>query len=125
MNEQIGDSDLLTLYNAYCAWKRIRTTSGMNEDNEFTFCKKNSLSPQALLNIEDVKTQLIVSIVDMGLLKLGSEEQIALNRFATCHRGPSWKGRSKHLLTNYRSAFTEPASQVEIGNLLRYRLTQT
>ncbi|KAL1954208.1 hypothetical protein VTO42DRAFT_1526 [Malbranchea cinnamomea] len=72
-----GDSDLLTLYNAYTSWKKIRSTPGMNE---FTFCRKNSLSPQALLNIDDVKTQLIVSIVDMGLLKLDAAEQAALSR---------------------------------------------
>lgn len=53
--------------------------------NEFAFCKKNSLNPQALLNIEDVKMQLTVSVVDMGLLKLDTEEQAALNRSAIRH----------------------------------------
>ncbi|GAM35605.1 ATP-dependent RNA/DNA helicase [Talaromyces pinophilus] len=72
-----GDSDLLTIYNAYLAWKRIRETPGVNE---YSFCRKNFLSPQTLLNIEDVKTQLLVSIVDAGLLKLEAEEQAALRR---------------------------------------------
>ncbi|KAK2857300.1 hypothetical protein FQN49_004837 [Arthroderma sp. PD_2] len=70
-----GNSDLLTVYNAYCAWKKHRA-----EKNEFSFCRKNHLSPQALLNIEDVKTQLLVSVVDTGLLKLNNEDQLALNR---------------------------------------------
>ncbi|KAM5449589.1 putative RNA helicase [Microsporum audouinii] len=67
-----GDSDLLTVYNAYCAWKKHRA-----DKSEFSFCRKNHLSPQALLNIEDVKTQLLVSVVDTGLLKLNNEDQLA------------------------------------------------
>lgn len=67
----------MTVYNAYLAWKRIKTTSGANE---YTFCRKNFLSPQALLNIEDVKTQLLVSIVDAGFVKLDADEQAALRR---------------------------------------------
>ncbi|KAL1967815.1 hypothetical protein VTN77DRAFT_2504 [Rasamsonia byssochlamydoides] len=72
-----GDSDLLTVYNAYTAWKRIKNTPGANE---YAFCRKNFLSPQTLLNIEDIKTQLLVSIVDAGLLKLDAEEQASLRR---------------------------------------------
>ncbi|EEP76013.1 conserved hypothetical protein [Uncinocarpus reesii 1704] len=72
-----GNSDLLSVYNAYSAWSRCRSAPGMNE---FAFCRKNCLSPQALLNIEDVKTQLLVSLVDTGLVKLDVSEQAALNR---------------------------------------------
>ncbi|PGH14783.1 hypothetical protein AJ79_02799 [Helicocarpus griseus UAMH5409] len=72
-----GSSDLLTIYNAYLAWKRHRTTPGMSE---YSFCRKNFLSPQTLLNIEDVKMQLLVSIVDAGLLTLDSAEQESLKR---------------------------------------------
>ncbi|PGH33280.1 hypothetical protein GX50_03891 [[Emmonsia] crescens] len=72
-----GNSDLLTVYNAYLAWKRHRSTPGMSE---YTFCRKNYLSPQTLLNIEDVKMQLLVSIVDAGLLSLDPAEQESLTR---------------------------------------------
>lgn len=72
-----GDSDLLTVYNAYCAWKRARSTPG---SNEFSFCRKNFLSSQTLLNIEDVKMQLVVSIADAGLLQLDSTQKTSLNR---------------------------------------------
>ncbi|GES66169.1 ATP dependent RNA helicase [Aspergillus terreus] len=72
-----GDSDLLTVYNAYCAWKRTRSTPGVNE---YTFCRKNFLSSQTLLNIEDIKMQLVVSIADTGLLKLDPTQKTALNR---------------------------------------------
>ncbi|EIT77434.1 P-loop containing nucleoside triphosphate hydrolase protein [Aspergillus flavus] len=72
-----GDSDLLTVYNAYCAWKRTRNTPGANE---YAFCRKNFLSSQTLLNIEDIKMQLIVSIADAGLLLLDPTQKTALNR---------------------------------------------
>ncbi|KAJ5366628.1 Helicase C-terminal [Penicillium brevicompactum] len=72
-----GDSDLLTVYNAYCSWRRIRSTPG---SNEFTFCRKNFLSPQTLNGIEDIKMQLVTSIVDAGLLTLDGAQKAALNR---------------------------------------------
>ncbi|GAB1199842.1 hypothetical protein APSETT444_009201 [Aspergillus pseudonomiae] len=72
-----GDSDLLTVYNAYCAWKRTRNTPGANE---YAFCRKNFLSSQTLLNIEDIKMQLVVSIADAGLLTLDPSQKTALNR---------------------------------------------
>ncbi|KAI2002831.1 hypothetical protein LOZ39_006536 [Ophidiomyces ophidiicola] len=74
---QRGNSDLLSVYNAYRAWKKYRDTPGMNE---FSFCRKNCLSPQALLSIEDVKTQLLVSLVDTGLVRLDASEQSSLKR---------------------------------------------
>jgi ATP-dependent RNA helicase DHX29 len=70
---------LLTVYNAYMAWKRIKNTPGANE---YSFCRKNFLSPQSLLNIEDIKMQLLVSTVDAGLVKLDAEEQNLLKRCA-------------------------------------------
>ncbi|PYI15552.1 ATP dependent RNA helicase [Aspergillus violaceofuscus CBS 115571] len=72
-----GDSDLLTVYNAYCSWKRTRNTPGANE---YAFCRKNFLSSQTLLNIEDIKMQLVVSIADAGLLTLDPMQKAALNR---------------------------------------------
>ncbi|KAI1932518.1 hypothetical protein LOZ66_006851 [Ophidiomyces ophidiicola] len=74
---QRGNSDLLSVYNAYRAWKKHRDTPGMNE---FSFCRKNCLSPQALLSIEEVKTQLLVSLVDTGLVRLDASEQSCLKR---------------------------------------------
>lgn len=72
-----GDSDLLTVYNAYITWRKICTTPGMSE---FQWCNKNFLSPQNLGNIEDLKAQLLSSLVDAGFVHLGQEERIALNR---------------------------------------------
>ena len=72
-----GDSDLLTAYNAYTAWKRVCQTPGASE---YQFCRKNFLSEQALASIEDLKGQLLVAVADSGFLQLTSEERQALNR---------------------------------------------
>ncbi|KAJ5084240.1 Helicase C-terminal [Penicillium alfredii] len=77
MSFQRGDSDLLTVYNAYCGWRRTRSTPG---SNEYSFCRKNFLNPQTLLGIEDVKMQLVVSIVDSGMVNLDASQRAALNR---------------------------------------------
>ncbi|KAK4692666.1 hypothetical protein P7C71_g4585, partial [Lecanoromycetidae sp. Uapishka_2] len=73
-----GDSDLLTVYNAYCAWRRICTsTAGMSEHQ---FCRKNFMSLQTLSNIEDLKAQLTTAVVDAGFMKLDELEKASLNR---------------------------------------------
>ncbi|EGC41863.1 DEAH box polypeptide 36 [Histoplasma capsulatum var. duboisii H88] len=74
---ETGSSDLLTVYNAYLSWKRHRSTPGMSES---AFCRKNYLSSQTLQNIEDVKMQLLTSIVDSGLLNLDPAEKDSLIR---------------------------------------------
>jgi len=74
-----GDSDLLTVYNAYSAWKRV-CQAATGGGAEFQFCRKNFLSPQTLGNIEDLKGQLLNSIIDSGFLQITTEERQALNR---------------------------------------------
>ncbi|AEO59389.1 hypothetical protein MYCTH_2307634 [Thermothelomyces thermophilus ATCC 42464] len=83
-----GDSDLLTVYNAYTAWKRVcqAATSG---GAEFQFCRKNFLSPQTLANIEDLKGQLLVAVADSGFLQLTDAERQALNKLR-------FSGRRRH-----------------------------
>ncbi|EFY93006.1 ATP dependent RNA helicase, putative [Metarhizium acridum CQMa 102] len=74
-----ADSDLLTIYNAYLAWKRVcQVNSGGGK--EFQFCRKNFLSQQTLANIEDLKGQLLVSLADSGFLSLTEEERRTLAR---------------------------------------------
>lgn len=70
------------MYNAYCAWRRARSSPG---GNEHAFCRKSFLSSQTLLNIEDIKMQLVVSIADAGLLQLDPGEKASLNRSAPTH----------------------------------------
>ncbi|KXJ92133.1 ATP dependent RNA helicase [Microdochium bolleyi] len=71
-----GDSDLLTVYNAYLSWKKVCQTT----NHDFQYCRKNFLSQQTLSNIEDLKGQLIVSLVDSGFLRLTDDERRTLNR---------------------------------------------
>ncbi|KAJ2974440.1 hypothetical protein NUW58_g8657 [Xylaria curta] len=71
-----ADSDLLTVYNAYQGWKRVCQTT----THDFQYCKKNYLSSQTLSNIEDLKGQLLVSLVDAGFLQLTYDERQQLNR---------------------------------------------
>ncbi|KAI1331653.1 helicase associated domain-containing protein [Xylariaceae sp. FL0255] len=71
-----ADSDLLTVYNAYLGWKKVLQTS----THDFQYCKKNYLSSQTLSNIEDLKGQLLVSLVDAGFLQLTQEERQNLSR---------------------------------------------
>ncbi|KAL3953038.1 hypothetical protein ACCO45_012981, partial [Purpureocillium lilacinum] len=72
-----ADSDLLTIYNAYIAWKRVcQANSGAGK--EFQFCRKNFLSQQTLANIEDLKGQLLVSLADSGFLSLTEDERRSL-----------------------------------------------
>ncbi|KAK5659077.1 hypothetical protein OQA88_1166 [Cercophora sp. LCS_1] len=74
-----GDSDLLTVYNAYSAWKRV-CQAATGGGAEFQFCRKNFLSPQTLANIEDLKGQLLTAVIDSGFLQITSDERQALNR---------------------------------------------
>lgn len=71
-----GDSDLLTVYNAYLAWRRVCITQG----SEYQFCRKNFLSQQTLSSIEELKGQLVLCLVDSGFLPLTEAESISLNR---------------------------------------------
>jgi ATP-dependent RNA helicase DHX29 len=74
-----GDSDLLTVYNAYMAWKRV-CQSATGGGAEFQFCRKNFLAPQTLANIEDLKGQLLVAVADSGFLQLTEDERQTLKR---------------------------------------------
>ncbi|KAH7164260.1 P-loop containing nucleoside triphosphate hydrolase protein [Fusarium sp. MPI-SDFR-AT-0072] len=74
-----GDSDLLTIYNSYLAWKRVCQSAG-GGGKEFQFCRKNFLSQQTLANIEDLKGQLLTSLADSGFLSLTEDERRALSR---------------------------------------------
>lgn len=88
-----ADSDLLTVYNAYLGWKRVcQGAVAASGGQEFQYCKKNFLSAQNLANIEDLKGQLLVSLVDSGFLQLTEEERRALHRL----RFASGRGRGRH-----------------------------
>ncbi|KAF2147405.1 uncharacterized protein K452DRAFT_282402 [Aplosporella prunicola CBS 121167] len=82
-----GDSDLLTAYNAYTTWRKICTTPGQSE---FQFCQKNFLSRQNLSNIEDLKSQLMGSLVEAGFVTLSADERAALSKYRYSSRQRSF-----------------------------------
>lgn len=78
-----GDSDHLTTYNAYKAWRAVCTSAGRSE---MQFCHSNFLSPQNLGNIEDLKAQLLSSLVEAGFVQLSVDERRALQRYRSTSR---------------------------------------
>ena len=91
-----GDSDLLTAYNAYCAWRRVC----QSEASEWKFCKKNFLSPQNLAGIEDLKAQLLGSLADANFVVLHVNERAALNRARASSRKRSFVPELSNYNTN-------------------------
>ncbi|KAL8954232.1 MAG: hypothetical protein Q9183_007253 [Haloplaca sp. 2 TL-2023] len=104
-----GDSDLLTVYNAYCAWRRVCNASGTSEQQ---FCRKNFLLPQNLSNIEELKAQLANSLVDAGFLELGPSERLSINRVR------SWS--YKRNFVELPPAYNENDTDVFINSILAW-----
>lgn len=88
-----GESDLLTIYNAYNAWKTVCTTAGRSEAQ---FCHKNFLSAPNLANIEDLKAQLLSSLVDAGFISLTIEEKRTLSRYRSTSRHRTFVAIPEH-----------------------------
>ncbi|EXJ86531.1 hypothetical protein A1O3_03482 [Capronia epimyces CBS 606.96] len=70
-----SDSDLLSSFNAYESWRRAKTAR-LAQD----FCRKNHISDQAMSQVEEQKIQLLVYLVDAGLVVLSAEEKATLSR---------------------------------------------
>ncbi|KIX10435.1 uncharacterized protein Z518_01517 [Rhinocladiella mackenziei CBS 650.93] len=77
-----SDSDLLSSFNAYTGWKKAKGNRSGQE-----FCWKNHISDQTMSQVEEQKIQLLVYLVDAGLVILEAEERAALNRARTGSRG--------------------------------------
>ncbi|KIW17300.1 hypothetical protein PV08_04491 [Exophiala spinifera] len=70
-----ADSDLLSSFNAYEAWRRAKAARSAQD-----FCRKNHISDQTMSQIEEQKVQLLVYLVDAGLASLDLDEKAVLNR---------------------------------------------
>lgn len=68
-----GDSDLLTVYNAYSGWKKAHKQGAAQQ-----FCQKHRLNQFILRQLEEEKIQLLTYLADAGLMKLTIDEQSAL-----------------------------------------------
>ena len=72
-----SDSDLVTTYNAYSAWRRVCSRDRASEQQ---FCRRNFLSQQTLSNIEELKAQLTTCLVERGYIEITEMEHVALHR---------------------------------------------
>ncbi|KAL8938001.1 MAG: hypothetical protein Q9216_004129 [Gyalolechia sp. 2 TL-2023] len=102
-----GNSDPLTVYNAYCSWRRACNASGASEQQ---FCRKNCLSQQNLLSIEELKAQLAISLVDAGFLDLKKGEEIHLNKIR------SWT--SKRTFVDIPARFNQNETDLILSSIL-------
>ncbi|KAL8830580.1 MAG: hypothetical protein Q9170_005671 [Blastenia crenularia] len=102
-----GDSDPLTVHNAYCSWRRACNASGASEQQ---FCRKNCLSQQNLMTIEELKAQLATSLVDAGFLELGEGEEISL------HRIRSWS--SKRTFLDIPARYNSHSTDLMVNSIL-------
>ncbi|RUS29602.1 P-loop containing nucleoside triphosphate hydrolase protein [Jimgerdemannia flammicorona] len=73
-----GNSDLLTIYKAYTAWRDHART--LKPSQERDFCRRHFLSHQNLLTIEDMKKQFLGLLVAIGFVRVSSDEKIELSR---------------------------------------------
>ncbi|KAK5407781.1 hypothetical protein LTR06_007524 [Exophiala xenobiotica] len=81
-----ADSDLLSSFNAYEAWRRAKAARSAQE-----FCRKNHISDQTMSAVEEQKIQLLVYLVDAGLVILEGAEKATLSR-ARSSAGPRGAG---------------------------------
>lgn len=77
---KVHNSDFLTIYNAYSAWRRHITeaqASNQSTSSVFrklrAFCKENFLSQQNLEMMEDMKRQYFGLLVSIGFVKVDGE----------------------------------------------------
>ncbi|KAL7752226.1 hypothetical protein RI367_002271 [Sorochytrium milnesiophthora] len=60
-------SDLITMYTAYCAWRRVYEKS---VSQSRTFCRNNYLSFHNLIMIEEIKKQLLKYLINIKFVKV-------------------------------------------------------
>ncbi|CAL8278960.1 unnamed protein product [Merluccius merluccius] len=88
-----GNSDHLTIYNAYQGWKNSRTEGTRTE---MSFCRNNFLNRTALITIEDVKQDLMKMMEQAGFWS---------PRSSSSSKGPE-AGLSKHTISVMKAVLT-------------------
>ncbi|KAI9593481.1 P-loop containing nucleoside triphosphate hydrolase protein [Syncephalis fuscata] len=71
------NSDMLTIYKAYCQWREVCRTRRMSPND---FCKQNYLDAQVLQVIEDTKRQILGLLVSTRLVTVDAATQSSLSR---------------------------------------------
>ncbi|KAF9936561.1 hypothetical protein BGZ65_002286 [Modicella reniformis] len=80
---KVMDSDMLTWFNAYLGWRKTyqEKSSGI-----YDYCRKNFLSHQNLIMIEDMKKQFLGFLVGIGFVKVDYKTKRKLNQEQFSHR---------------------------------------
>ncbi|KAG0346255.1 hypothetical protein BG004_002057 [Podila humilis] len=80
---KLADSDMLTWYNAYLGWRKMY----QDRSNKISdYCRKNFLSHQNLLMIEDMKKQFLGFLVGMGFVRVDADTKRELTRERFNHK---------------------------------------
>ncbi|EIW86594.1 P-loop containing nucleoside triphosphate hydrolase protein [Coniophora puteana RWD-64-598 SS2] len=66
MTFRVGDSDFLTIHNAFASWRRATGNHGYAR----TFCRKHYLSQQNLQQIEELRQQFLGYLIDSSFLQV-------------------------------------------------------
>ncbi|KAL8708394.1 MAG: hypothetical protein Q9220_006684 [cf. Caloplaca sp. 1 TL-2023] len=104
-----GDSDLLTVYNAYAGWRRVCNSNGSSEQQ---YCRKHFLLPQNLVNIEELKSQLLTCLVDAGFVELEQSERASVNKIR------SWS--SKRSFVEIPSRYDAYATDLIVNSIIAW-----
>ncbi|EPQ28968.1 uncharacterized protein PFL1_03258 [Pseudozyma flocculosa PF-1] len=72
---KLGDSDFLTIANAFNGWRR---SVALNHHQ--VFCQKSFLSPQNLVQIEELRQQYLGYLIDSGFVTVDADTQRELTK---------------------------------------------
>ncbi|KAF9310916.1 hypothetical protein BG003_007951 [Podila horticola] len=80
---KLADSDMLTWYNAYLGWRQAYQV----KPNKISdYCRKNFLSHQNLMMMEDMKKQFLGFLVGTGFVRVDKETKRELGRERFNHK---------------------------------------
>ena len=82
LNFKRGDSDLITVFNAVLAYRRMSSES---KHTLLYWSQKNFLSLQTLSNIEDLRAQIFTTLIDSGFLGSGSKGEQQRSSYHSRH----------------------------------------
>ncbi|KXN89904.1 ATP-dependent RNA helicase DHX29 [Leucoagaricus sp. SymC.cos] len=79
-----GDSDFLTIHNAFMSWRKASANGGF----VFKFCRQNYISHQNMQQIEELRQQFLGYLIDSAFIRVDKSVIRELNR-ARWNRGKS------------------------------------
>ncbi|ORX97986.1 P-loop containing nucleoside triphosphate hydrolase protein [Basidiobolus meristosporus CBS 931.73] len=112
------DSDFMTVYNAYCAWKNAFTNK---PGTIISFCNKYFLNHQTLCMIEEMKNQFLRLLVSIGFVQLDESHTQSLARSGYSKRIELCQvPASLNVYSGYVSVITAVITAGLYPNIVRY-----